>query len=65
MPRPAPPTHWVAPDLGSVARAVRSAQEKFLSGDLGVNVVRALVLDSWRRSVIEGVDPQADAPPLI
>ena len=65
MPRGAPPTHWVAPDLGSVARAVRSAQERFLSGDLGVNGVRSLVLDSWRRSVSEGVDPQADAPPLV
>ena len=65
MPRGTPPTHWVAPDLGSVARAVRSAQERFLSGDLGVNGVRSLVLDSWRRSVSEGVDPEADAPPLV
>ncbi|MCB0920527.1 MAG: GAF domain-containing protein [Candidatus Nanopelagicales bacterium] len=65
MPRGTPPTHWVAPDLGSVARAVRSAQERFLSGDLGVNGVRSLVLDSWRRSISEGVDPEADAAPLI
>ena len=65
MPRGTPPSHWVAPDLGSVARAVRTAQERFLSGDLGVNGVRSLVLDSWRRSVNEGVDPEADAPPLV
>ena len=66
MPRGAPPSHWVAPDLGSVARAVRSAQERFLSGDAGAGgAVRSLVLESWRRSLRQGVDPQADAPPLV
>lgn len=66
MPRGMPPSHWVAPDLGSVARAVRNAQERFLSGDAAAtSAVRSLVLDSWRRSVREGVDPQADTPPLV
>lgn len=66
MSRGLPPTHWVAPDLGSVARAVRSAQERFLSGDTAaVRGVRDLVADSWRRSLRQGVDPGADAPPLV
>ena len=65
MPRAAPPTHWVTADLGSVARAVRSAQERFLAGDSAVAGVRALVLDSWRRSLRDGVNPDADAPPLV
>ncbi len=66
MSRGLPPTHWVAPDLGSVARAVRSAQERFLSGDPGAALaVRDLVADSWRRSVKQGVDPSGDAPPLV
>lgn len=65
MPRGRPPTHWVAPDLGSVAWAVRIAQDKFLTGDASAaSTVRSLVLDSWRRSVAGGVDPGADVPPL-
>lgn len=66
MPRGVPPTHWVAPDLGSGAKAVRIAQERFLTGEDGaVSSVRSMVLDSWRRSVREGVDPASDAPPLV
>ncbi len=66
MSRGLPPTHWVAPDLGSVARAVRSAQERFLSGDPGAALgVRDLVADSWRRSLKQGVDPSGDTPPLV
>ncbi len=66
MPRGRPPTHWVAPDLGSVAWAVRIAQEKFLTGDASAaGTVRALVVDSWRRSVARGVDPGAQAPPVV
>ncbi len=66
MPRGRPPTHWVAPDLGSVAWAVHIAQEKFLTGDASAAAtVRSLVLDSWRRSVADGVDPGAQAPPLV
>ncbi len=66
MPRGRPPTHWVAPDLGSVAWAVRIAQEKFLTGDASAaSTVRSLVLDSWRRSVAVGVDPGAETPPLV
>ena len=50
MPRGRPPTHWVAPDLGSVAWAVRIAQEKFLTGDASAAAtVRSMVVDSWRR----------------
>lgn len=66
MPRGRPPTHWVAPDLGSVAWAVRIAQEKFLTGDASAAAtVRSLVVDSWRRSVAVGVDPGATAPPVV
>lgn len=66
MPRAVPPSHWVAPDLGLVARAVRTAQERFLSGDAGAaGQVRSLVLESWQRSVRVGVDPHAEAPPLV
>ena len=64
MPRGMPPSHWVAPDLGLFARAVRSAQERFLSGEeAAIGTVRSLVVESWQRSLREGVDPQADAPP--
>lgn len=66
MPRVRPPSHWAAPDLGSLAWAVRIAQDRFLTGDTSaVSSVRSLVLDSWQRSMREGVDPAADAPPLI
>ena len=66
MPRGMPPSHWVAPDLGLFARAVRSAQERFLSGEeAAIGTVRSLVVESWQRSVREGVDPQADTPPLV
>ena len=66
MPRGRPPSHWAAPDLGSLAWAVRIAQERFLTGDTSaVSSVRSLVLDSWQRSVRQGVDPGADTPPLI
>ena len=66
MPRGMPPSHWVAPDLGLFARAVRSAQERFLSGEeAAMGTVRSLVVESWQRSLREGVDPQADAPPLV
>lgn len=65
MPRVRPPSHWAAPDLGSLAWAVRIAQDRFLTGDTSaVSSVRSLVLDSWQRSMREGVDPAADAPPL-
>lgn len=63
MPRGQSPAHWAAPDLGSLAWAVRIAQEKFLTGDVSpVSSVRSVVLDSWRRSVHQGVDPEADTP---
>ncbi|MEZ5184992.1 MAG: GAF domain-containing protein [Candidatus Nanopelagicales bacterium] len=66
MPRRVPPSHWLAPDLGSVARAVRTAHERFLSGDpAGAASVRSLVLDSWRRSLKEGVDPAGDVAPVV
>lgn len=64
MPRGVP-SHWVATDLGAVARAVRNAQERFLTGESRVGDVRSLVLDSWRRSLREGVDPLAGALPLV
>lgn len=63
MQRGRPPSHWAAPDLGSLAWAVRIAQDRFLTGDAsGVSAVRSLVLDSWRRSMQQGVDPEAVAP---
>lgn len=66
MPRGQPPAHWAAPDLGSLAWAVRIAQEKFLTGDTSpVSSVRSVVLDSWRRSLRQGVDPGADTPPIV
>lgn len=64
MSRGETPPHWVTNDPGAVAWAVRIAQEKFLSGDSPGRSVRSLVLDSWRRSLDLGVDPQVDAPPV-
>jgi signal transduction histidine kinase len=52
---------WLAVDAATSpalrARELRSAWERFVSGD-PVRAVRAPVVDSWRRSV--GVDPSSD-----
>lgn len=53
-------------DLRRVARAVASAHERFVAqGQLTESVVRSVVADSWRRSADRGVDPAADAAPLV
>lgn len=65
MPRGDTPPYWAASDLGSLAWAVRIAQEKFLTGDSVGAGVRSLVLDSWRRSVDDGVDPGREAAPVV
>jgi transcriptional regulator of acetoin/glycerol metabolism len=51
---------WLAIDAATPpalrARELRSAWERFVSGD-PVRAVRAPIVDSWRRSVDAGVDP--------
>lgn len=53
------------PDARSLARgrALHAAHERFLSTGT-VAGVRALVADSWRRSLRSGVDPERPAPPV-
>lgn len=50
-------------DPRSVARAVAVAHERFVTG-AGAAGVRAIVLDSWRRSMHWGVDPDGKLPPV-
>jgi transcriptional regulator of acetoin/glycerol metabolism len=50
-------------DPRSVARAVALAHERFVTG-AEPGGIRPLVLDSWRRSLRSGVDPDAAQPPV-
>jgi hypothetical protein len=55
---------WLRPgDLRPVARVLNRAHDTFLSGDVPAGV-RAEVLDSWRRSLRSGVDPDMNLPPV-
>lgn len=51
------------PDVDAVGR-VRAAHERFLATGLTAPGVRAVVADSWRRSLRSGVDPERPAPPV-
>jgi hypothetical protein len=50
-------------DPRSVARAVAVAHERFVTG-AETDGVRPIVLDSWRRSLRWGVDPDGKLPPV-
>lgn len=50
-------------DPRSVARAVAVAHERFVTG-IDPAGVRPIVLDSWRRSLRSGVDPDGTLPPV-
>jgi len=52
-------------DLALRGREVHSAYESFLSGEAFRSPVRPLVLDSWRRSLRNGVDPDAGAAMVV
>jgi hypothetical protein len=57
-------------DPHRIRRLVTRAHELFVSGlatsvGSGVDNVRGVVLDSWRRSATHGVDPLISAPPLV
>jgi transcriptional regulator of acetoin/glycerol metabolism len=45
-------------DRASVNRALHAAYETFLAGGVPDSTVRQVVLESWRRSVSSGVDPE-------
>jgi hypothetical protein len=46
-------------------RRLRAAHEQFVTGsELPDGAVRAVVRDSWRRSLVSGVDPDGVAPPV-
>jgi hypothetical protein len=50
----------------TAARAIGRAHERFVSGDMfAQEQVRALVLESWRRSAAHGVDPASPQSPVV
>ncbi len=59
---------WLALDTStdSTQRALEltSARERFLDGDAAPAGVRDPILDSWRRSAAEGLDPELRAAPV-
>lgn len=65
MPRGDPPSHWVDTDLAALAKSLRDAQEKFFTAQDQPVPVRSLVLDSWRRSLRQGVDPGSPMAPVV
>ena len=59
------PAQHPGADLASRGRQVHSAYESFLSGKSTQPPVRPLVLDSWRRSLSSGVDPDAATATVV
>jgi hypothetical protein len=51
------------PDASAVART-HAAHERFLSTGTAGGDVRPVVVESWRRSLRSGVDPERPAPPV-
>jgi GAF domain len=54
----------VAADPVARARALRELYDAVLSGDAGAAAPRALVSESWRRSLAARVDPERHGPPV-
>ena len=60
---------WLALPTGhpgpAHTRRLRAAHERLVTGtDVGDDVVRSVVRDSWRRSLGSGVDPDGSTPPV-
>ncbi|MVA75143.1 transcriptional regulator [Auraticoccus sp. F435] len=51
-------------DAARLARALLDAHDAFLATGAVCPTIRPVVLDSWRRSIAEGLDPERDLPPL-
>jgi hypothetical protein len=60
---------WVAwpaqvDDVADLARRTAAAHDRFVEGAGDAGGVRPLVLESWRRSLLSGVDPERNLPPI-
>ncbi|MEH3032550.1 MAG: transcriptional regulator [Aeromicrobium erythreum] len=52
-------------DVDDITRRLHRAHDEFLASGTADTAMRALVLESWRRSLAGGLDPEGDLAPIV